>query len=206
MLASSGESDVFLCEQSRDTPALESETVSVLPDAEVRHKRTQHGRAAVGLEPSIIHNEWEKGIVSCFRALFEFALVVLGFSGSWFDIFLFLFGCPLLGFRWLYNYILLALCSWIGDCPSWISHGDVFRTVCNARSMCCAERTERKFSFLFYRLFVGLFFCSSCDCCFVIWLCSLVGSFVCWVLFACSLKIVVFRIPGVVAVAESKSN
>ena len=63
VLASSEESDVFVCEQSRETPALVSETASVLPDAEMRHERTQHSGVAVGLEPSIIRNEWEKGIV-----------------------------------------------------------------------------------------------------------------------------------------------
>ena len=142
MLASSGESDVFLCEQSRDTPALESETVSVLPDAEVRHKRTQHGRAAVGLEPSIIHNEWEKGIVSCFRALFEFALVVLVFLEAvrYFSVFV---GCLFLVFvGCIIIFCFSFFYSWIGDCPSWVPHGDVCRTVCNARSMCCAERTD----------------------------------------------------------------
>ena len=79
MLPSSGESGVFVCEQSLDTPALENETVSVLPDFEMRHERTQHGCPAVDLEPSIIHNERGKGIGFCFCALFEFTLVVFGF-------------------------------------------------------------------------------------------------------------------------------
>ena len=57
VLPSSGESDVFVCEQSLDTLALESETVSVLPDLQMRFSRTQHGCPAVGLEPSHIHNE-----------------------------------------------------------------------------------------------------------------------------------------------------
>ena len=61
-IVSSG-SDVFVCEEARDTPAAEGYAASVLADEGVHTSRTQHGRDAVGLEPSVVYNDWEKGIV-----------------------------------------------------------------------------------------------------------------------------------------------
>ena len=62
VVTSSG-SDVFVCEEARDTPAVGSDPVSVLADEGVQTSRTQHGRDAVGLEPSVVYNDWGKGIV-----------------------------------------------------------------------------------------------------------------------------------------------
>ena len=59
-LYSSAESDVFVCEQSSDTPVLDSDAASELPDSQMRFSRTQLGRSAVSLEPSVIHSEWGK--------------------------------------------------------------------------------------------------------------------------------------------------
>ena len=68
------EGDVFVCEAALETPAQESDIASVLPDESSRHTRTQHGRTAVGLEPSVIHNEWESGmfpyLFSCFCLIY----------------------------------------------------------------------------------------------------------------------------------------
>ena len=61
-IGSSTEGDVFVCEAALETPAQESDIASMLPDESSRHTRTQHGRTAVGLEPSVIHNEWESGM------------------------------------------------------------------------------------------------------------------------------------------------
>ena len=61
-IASSG-SDVFVCEEARGTPAAGSDPASVLADEGVQTSLTQRGRDAVGLEPSVVYNDWEKGIV-----------------------------------------------------------------------------------------------------------------------------------------------
>ena len=55
-------SDVFVCEEALDTPAVESEVVSILAGEGAQTSRTQHGRDAVGLEPSVVYNDWEKGM------------------------------------------------------------------------------------------------------------------------------------------------
>ena len=60
---SSGSSDVFLCEDVVDTPAQESDVESALPVDFPRHARAQHGRAAVGVEASVVYNHWDKSIV-----------------------------------------------------------------------------------------------------------------------------------------------
>ena len=60
---SSGVGDVFVCEQAQDSPAVESEVISMLPEDGGQCSRTQHGRAAVGVEPSVIYNAWENGTV-----------------------------------------------------------------------------------------------------------------------------------------------
>ena len=59
-IASSG-SDVFICEGARDVVG--SDPASVLADEGVQTSRTQHGRDAIGLEPSVVYNDLEKGIV-----------------------------------------------------------------------------------------------------------------------------------------------
>ena len=80
-VGSSTDGDVFVCEAAVETPAQESDIASLLPDESSRHTRTQHGQAAVGLEPSVIHNEWERGMVPIpwFFLLFVFYLL-FGFS------------------------------------------------------------------------------------------------------------------------------
>ena len=64
-VGSSTDGDVFVWEAAVETPAQGSDIDSLLPDDPSRHTRTQHGRAAVGLEPSVIHNEWERGMFPC---------------------------------------------------------------------------------------------------------------------------------------------
>ena len=61
-LESSAASDVFVCDQAVDSPAVESEVTSLLPDDPGRLSRTQHGRDAVGVEPSVVYNDWERGM------------------------------------------------------------------------------------------------------------------------------------------------
>ena len=80
-VGSSTDGDVFVCEGAVETPAQESDIASLLPDELSRHTRTQHGRVAVGLEHSVIHNEWERGgfPCSCFCLLFD-RYFLLGFE------------------------------------------------------------------------------------------------------------------------------
>ena len=80
-VGSSTDGDVFVCESAVETPAQESDIASLLPDELSRHTRTQHGRAAVGLEPSVIHNECERGGFPClcFCLLFDRSFL-LGFE------------------------------------------------------------------------------------------------------------------------------
>ena len=76
-VGSSTEGDVFVCEAVLETPAQESDIVSLLPDESSRHTRTQYGRTAVGLEPSVIHNEWENGMFPYlfFSLLFDLSFI-----------------------------------------------------------------------------------------------------------------------------------
>ena len=60
----SSDSDVFVCEEARDTPACESDAVSALAVEAAHSSRTQHARDAVRLEPSVVYNDWDKGIVA----------------------------------------------------------------------------------------------------------------------------------------------
>ena len=60
------ESDGFAVEAAVGTPAPESDAMSVLPEGLSRQTRTQHNRPAVGLELSVVHNEWEKGTILSF--------------------------------------------------------------------------------------------------------------------------------------------
>ena len=57
---SSGDSDVFVCEVAVDTPAPVSDAVSELPGVSSKRDRTQHGRVPVGVEASVVYNDWEK--------------------------------------------------------------------------------------------------------------------------------------------------
>ena len=61
---SSGDSDVFVCEVAVDTPAPVSDAVSELPGVSSKRGRTQHGRVAVGVEASVVYNEWENGTLN----------------------------------------------------------------------------------------------------------------------------------------------
>ena len=83
-VGSSTYGDVFVCEAAVETPAQESDIASLLTGESSRHYRTQHGRAAVGLEPSVIHNESERCMVPvvCFFLLFAF-YPLFGFSFMW---------------------------------------------------------------------------------------------------------------------------
>ena len=62
---SSEDSDVFICEDAVGTPAPESDAVSVFPAETSGHTRTQHGRAAVGVEASVVYNDWDTGMLNC---------------------------------------------------------------------------------------------------------------------------------------------
>ena len=62
-IESSGGSDVFVCEAALDTPAQETDVASTLTADLSCHTRTQHGRTALGVEASVVYNDWDKGIV-----------------------------------------------------------------------------------------------------------------------------------------------
>ena len=62
---SSEDSDVFICEDAVGTPAPESDAVSVFPAETSGRTRTQHGRAAVGVEASVVYNDWDTGMLNC---------------------------------------------------------------------------------------------------------------------------------------------
>ena len=64
---SSVESDVFICEQVVNTSVQDSDASFALYVDSARSFRTQHGRATVGLEPSVPHNAWGRSIVSHFQ-------------------------------------------------------------------------------------------------------------------------------------------
>ena len=119
-------SDVFVCEEVRDTPAVESEAASVLADEGAHTSRTQHGRDAVGLEPSVVYNDWEKSIFECFcyfgndRIFLLFVLVFLS--------------------NWVYKVLVTftsSLCIFNGPESSWVAHDDVCCPVRDARPECC---------------------------------------------------------------------
>ena len=70
-LKSSAASDVFVCEQAVDSTAAESAATSLLPDESGRLLRIQHGREAVGVDPSVVYNDWGKGMKLLFVACFS---------------------------------------------------------------------------------------------------------------------------------------
>ena len=61
---SSEDSDVFVCEVAGDTPAPVSDAVSELPGVSSKRGRTQHGRVAVGVEASVVYNDWENDMLN----------------------------------------------------------------------------------------------------------------------------------------------
>ena len=123
VVTSSG-SDVFVCEEARDTPAVGSDPASVLADEGVQTSRTQHGRDAIGLEPSVVYNDWEKGIVErgCYFVddcvFFSDRFVVLTWGNN------------------IQVACTLSSCLFSGseDCFSWVANDDVCCPVCDARS------------------------------------------------------------------------
>ena len=131
-IGSSTDGDVFVCEAALETPAQESDIASLLPDEASWHTRTQHGRAAVGLDPSVIHNEWENGMFP-----YLFFLLLFDLSSIW------SFECVCLAVRFLsllplrFWYIIIFVISWSAVCPHWFSCCDVGRTVCHVGSKCC---------------------------------------------------------------------
>ena len=74
---SSEDSDVFVCEDAVHTPAVESGVSSALPAEAPRHYRTQHERTAVGVEASVVYNDWDYGTLVFFR--FVLYAITLGF-------------------------------------------------------------------------------------------------------------------------------
>ena len=110
VVCSAAESNVIAC--------AETDAVSVLPAGPSRDTMTQHGRAAVGLGPSVIHN------VSGKTNSFVFVYVVYFFSIFPLSVF------PLLTswFRLHYCEKLWFVLSWPGVCPSWFTRSDVCRT------------------------------------------------------------------------------
>ena len=126
-IVSSG-SDVFICEEAGDTPAAESHAASVLADEGAHTSRTQHGRDAVGLEPSVVYNDLEKGIVECVcyfvddRIFFTGRFVLLS--------------------NWVNNVwvtLTSSVCIFSGpeSCFPWVAHDDVSCPVRDARPECC---------------------------------------------------------------------
>ena len=84
-IESSEDNDVFVCERAGDTPAPVSDAVSELPGVSSKRGRTQHGRVAVGVEASVVYNEWENGTLNfhfhsslyAYFVLYTFAHVVV---------------------------------------------------------------------------------------------------------------------------------
>ena len=68
---------MFVCEDAVDTPAVESGVSSVLPAEAPRHFRTQHGRNAVGVEASVVYNDWDNGMLVFIRFVLYVLLWVL---------------------------------------------------------------------------------------------------------------------------------
>ena len=122
----SGDSDVFICEEARDTLACESDAVSVLAVEAAHSSRTQHSRDAVGLEPSVVYNDWDKDIV---------AIVVVFLMNALFGVCYFLLSCLLLGL--VGDKFIIVLFSWIEGCFSWVAHDDVCCPVCDVRPERC---------------------------------------------------------------------
>ena len=75
--SSAEDSDVFVCEVAGDTPAPVSDAVSELPGESSKRGRTQHGRVAVGVEASVVYNDWENGTLNFHFHSALYALFVL---------------------------------------------------------------------------------------------------------------------------------
>ena len=127
---SSGVGDVFVCKQAQDSPVVESEVTSMLPEDGGQSSRTQHGRAAVGVEPSVIYNAWENGTVflCSFRVIFVFGSQSRFMSSQ--------VGC---GFITCWCLCLVGLESVLPASPMLMSAA---QCVLLARSAAHAERTE----------------------------------------------------------------
>ena len=56
---------MFICKDAVDTPAPESGDASVLlaETSRTQHSRTQHGRVAVGVEASVVYNDWDNDML-----------------------------------------------------------------------------------------------------------------------------------------------
>ena len=124
---SSGVGDVFVCEQAQESPAVEKEVTSILPQDGGHSSRNQHGRAAVGMEPSVVYNAWENGtIFLCgVRVIFVFG------SHSRF------MSSQVVCEFFLFHYLLVYLFSWFGVCAPCFANVDVCGSVCAARPKCC---------------------------------------------------------------------
>ena len=131
--AVSGDSDVFISEEAHDTPAWESDAVSVLVVEAAHSSRTQHGRDAVGLEPSVVYNDWDRGIVAFVTVFIIIAFLYVCYRFSLF--------CFLL--KMVDGKFMVVVFSWIESCFSRVTYDDVCRPVRDACPKCCrAERTE----------------------------------------------------------------
>ena len=131
---SSEDSDVFVCEDAVDTPAVESGVSSVLPAGPPRHSRTQHGRIAVGVEASVVYNDWDYGTLVFIR--FVLYVITLGFVVV----------CSL-KVEFLCSVLLITrtclLLAGLESVPSHFAHGDVSCPVCNVGPECCSGGTYR---------------------------------------------------------------
>ena len=168
---SSEDSDVFVCEDAVDTPAVESGVSSVLPAEASRHSRTQHGRMAVGVEASVVYNDWDNGtlVFICFVLY----VITLGF----------IFICSLI-VEFLYSVLLVPrtclLSAGLESVPPMSPMVmSAAQCVMLARSAAQAERTEtqKETKTLSKRKCLPwVTFCSSGCCnCFPV-----LSSFVCW--------------------------
>ena len=76
-IESSEDSDVFVCEVAGDTPAPVSDAVSEQPGVSSKRGRTQHGQVTVGVEASVVYNDWENGTLNFHFHSSLYALFVL---------------------------------------------------------------------------------------------------------------------------------
>ena len=131
--AVSGDSDVFICEEAHDTPACDKDAVSVLAVEAAHSSRTQHSRDAVGLEPSVVYNDWDKGMVAFVVVFLMIALLGVCY------FFFFSVSC------WEWLVINLSLCFSAGlkaVSPGSPMKMSAAQCVMLARSVAPAERTE----------------------------------------------------------------
>ena len=122
---SSGNSDVFVCEVAVDTPALVSDAISELPGVSSKRGRTQHGRVAVGVEASVVYNDWENCTLNFHVHSALYVIFVLCYFCSWFS----------------FSLQCCEVCSFVASSPgcssSWFTNDDVRGAVCDAGPKCC---------------------------------------------------------------------